>query len=178
MCCRNTYIFAVTKFFNLRIVLFLALTFFSIQSFAQQPDIYNPKADAKADIAQAVSDAKATGKYVLIIAGGNWCKWCREFENFSTTDKPIDSVMKNSFVKYHLNYSPENTNTETFRTLQHPERFGFPVFIILDGDGKRIHTENNDYLKDGRGSYDRYKVQAFLEMWSPRALDSKIYGDF
>ncbi len=151
--------------------------FFNFNVFAQQPDIYNPKADAKANISLAVKQAKEEGKYVLIIAGGNWCKWCREFEQFSTTDKPIDSVMNYGFVKYHLNYSPDNTNTEVFRSLQHPERFGFPVFVILDGEGKRIHTENNDYLKNGQGTYDRYKVQAFLEMWSPRALDPKMYGN-
>ncbi len=41
-----------------------------------RPKIYNPDADAKADIAQAVKQAKAEGKNVLLQIGGNWCPWC------------------------------------------------------------------------------------------------------
>ena len=29
----------------------------------------------------------------------------------------------------------------------YPQRFGFPVFIVLDGNGNRIHTQNSAYLE-------------------------------
>ncbi|HOW19271.1 MAG TPA: DUF255 domain-containing protein, partial [Phycisphaerae bacterium] len=38
--------------------------------------IYNEKADAKAQIAEALARAKRDNKRVLIMWGGNWCKWC------------------------------------------------------------------------------------------------------
>ncbi len=137
--------------------------------------LYNPEADARKDIKAAVKKAKAEDKYVLIQAGGNWCTWCYEFVRFCKSDPQIDSAMNASFVLYHLNTSKENKNEKTFAKYGYPQRFGFPVFIILDKKGKRIHTQNSVYFEDGKKSYDKAKVLSFLEMWSPKALDPKMY---
>ncbi|MEO7446206.1 MAG: thioredoxin family protein [Ferruginibacter sp.] len=151
---------------------------FAAPAFCQQDSLlYHPAADAKKDIEAAVKQAKAEHKYVLIQAGGNWCKWCIEFARFAKADVKIDSVIRNSFVWYHLNYSKENENKQAFSMLDYPQRFGFPVFIILNEKGERLHTQNSEYLEDGKNSYNRYKVQAFLEMWTARALNPKMYGD-
>ena len=138
--------------------------------------LYHPDADAAKDIATAVKKAKAENKYVLLQGGGNWCSWCIEFARFCKADPKIDSVINASFVWYHLNDSKENKNEKVFAKYNYPQRFGYPVFIILDGNGKRIHTQNSEYLENGKKSYDQRKVQAFLEMWSPRALNPEMYG--
>lgn len=155
----------------------LLLTFLIYSASAQHAKLYDPTADAEKDIAAAIKQAKASGKYVLLQGGGNWCKWCIEFARFCKEDKQIDSVMNSSFVWYHLNWSKENENKKTFARYGYPQRFGFPVFIILDGNGNRIHTQNSAYLEDGKSSYDKHKVQEFLEMWSPRALNPKMYAE-
>lgn len=160
-----------------KIVLFLLALCFSVSAVAQETKLYNPYANADSAIKAAVKKAKAEHKYVLLQGGGNWCKWCIEFARFCKADPKIDSVMNASFVWYHLNWSKENENKKTFAKYGYPQRFGYPVFIILDGDGKRLNTQNSEYLEDGKQSYDRAKVQAFLEMWSPRALNPKMYGD-
>ncbi len=139
--------------------------------------IYNPLADAEKDIAAAIRTAKAQHKFVLLQGGGNWCSWCIEFARFCKADPKIDSVINASFVWYHLNWSKENKNQKIFEKYGYPQRFGFPVFIILDENGNRIHTQNSEYLEDGKKSYNREKVQAFLEMWSPRALNPEMYGN-
>lgn len=154
--------------------LFLCL---AITTTAQEHKLYNPYADADSAIKAAVKKAKAENKYVLLQGGGNWCKWCIEFARFCKADPKIDSVINSSFVWYHLNWSKENQNKKTFAKYGYPQRFGYPVFIILDGKGNRIHTQNSEYLEDGKQSYSKEKVQAFLEMWSPRALNPKMYGD-
>jgi hypothetical protein len=56
----------------------------------------------------------------------------------------------------------------------YPQRFGFPVFIILDENGNRIHTQNSAYLEEGKG-YSKDKIAEFFEAWSPAALDPKNY---
>ncbi len=43
--------------------------------------IYNPQANARADIDAAVAKAKKEGKHVFIQVGGNWCGWCIAFHN-------------------------------------------------------------------------------------------------
>ena len=63
-----------------------------------------------------------------------------------------------------------------FAKYGYAQRFGFPTFVILNEKGERIHTQNSEYLEDGKKSYDQRKVQSFLEMWSPRALNPEMYG--
>lgn len=142
---------------------------------AQEGKLYNPGANAEKDIAAAVKKAKMENKYVLLQTGGNWCSWCIEFARFAKADPQIDSVIKASFIWYHLNWSKENKNEKLLTKYSYPQRFGFPTFIILNGKGERIHTQNSSYLEDGKKSYDKYKVQEFLEMWSPRALNPEMY---
>lgn len=155
----------------------LLLIFTTINATAQETKLYNPTANAAKDITAAVKEAKRSNKYVIIQGGGNWCKWCIEFARFAKADAGIDSVMNASFVWYHLNYSKENENKSAFAKLGYPQRFGYPVFIILNEKGERIHTQNSEYLENGKGSYDQRKVQSFLENWSPRVLKPAIWGD-
>ena len=96
---------------------------------------------------------------------------------FAKADTQIDSVIKAGFIWYHLNYSKENENKKTLARLAYPQRFGFPVFIILNEKGERIHTQSSEYLEDGKKSYDKSKVQTFLEIWSPAAFNPKLYEE-
>ncbi len=159
--------------------LVLALTFcvFACTANAQEKKLYHPEADAEKDIAAALKQAKSENKYVLLQGGGNWCSWCIEFARFCKADPKIDSTMNASFVWYHLNWSKENKNNKIFAKYGYPQRFGYPVFIILNGKGERLNTQNSEYLEDGKKSYDRAKVIAFLQMWSPRALNPKMYEE-
>lgn len=136
---------------------------------------YNPNADAEKEIKLAVEKAKSEGKYVLIQAGGNWCSWCLEFNRLTVENSQIDSALSKNFIFYHLNYSKENLNLNIFKKYGYPQRFGFPVFIVLNDEGKAIHLQNSEYLEDGKKSYDVKKVLAFFKNWSPAALDPKNY---
>lgn len=158
-------------------ILLSFIIFYTVTASAQNAKIYFPEQNAEKLIALYLKSAKEQKKFLLIQAGGNWCKWCMEFERFVSTTPSIDSVIRSAFVVYHLNYSKENMNPKTFAKLGYPQRFGFPVFIILDEKGNRIHTQNSEYLEDQKSSYNKEKVQAFLEMWSPRALNPAMYGN-
>jgi thioredoxin-related protein len=153
----------------------LAFLLATVISNAQEKKLYNPAADAEKDIAAAIIKAKAENKFVLLQGGGNWCSWCIEFARFCKADKRIDSVINASFVWYHLNWSKENENKKLFAKYGFPQRFGFPVLVILDGDGNRIHTQNSEYLEDGKKSYHKNKVLSFLFAWRPQSIDSNEY---
>jgi hypothetical protein len=77
-------------------------------------------------------------------------------------------------VVTHVNYSKENMNLPMLEKLHYPQRFGFPVFLILNEKGERIHTQNSAYLEKGDG-YDKPKIMEFLGAWSKNALDPKKY---
>ena len=136
--------------------------------------LYKPEENASAEISRAVKKAKETGKHVFIQIGGNWCIWCARFNDFVTHDKRIDSLINENYVTYHMNYSPENKNTELLKKFQFPQRFGFPVFLVLNGDGQLIHTQNSAYLEEGKG-YSRDKVIEFFEQWTRKAIDPDQY---
>lgn len=158
------------------ILIILSLLFFTVAN-AQEKKLYDPTADAEKDVELAIKKAKSENKHVLIQAGGNWCSWCIEFARFAKAEPKIDSVMNASYVWYHLNWSKENKNNKLLAKYDYPQRFGFPVFIILDAKGKRIHTQNSSYLEDGKKSYNKQQVQDFLEMWAPRALNPAMYSE-
>ncbi|MCP9768560.1 DUF255 domain-containing protein [Lacihabitans sp. LS3-19] len=136
--------------------------------------LYDPTEDAKAEIASAIKKANAEGKHVLLQIGGNWCSWCLLFDRKINSNDTLRNAVDKNFVIYHLNYSPENYNKEVLASLDFPQRFGFPVFVVLDGKGNRIHTENSAYLEEGKG-HSTKKVLAFFQNWSPSALDPKHY---
>ena len=138
--------------------------------------LYKPEEDAEKGIKQAVKEAKENGKHVFIQIGGNWCIWCARFNDFTTTDKSIDSLVNANFVVYHFNYSKENKNKALLAKYGFPQRFGFPVFLILDGKGNLLHIQNSTYLEKDKG-YSKENVFGFFTDWSPKALDPKQYKE-
>ena len=163
-----------------KVVLFIVLVLAANIVFSQDMkkfNLYKPAEKAEQKIAEAVKQAKKEGKHVFIQIGGNWCIWCARFNDFVTSDKTIDSLIKTDFVVYHLNYSEENKNEKLLARYGFPQRFGYPVFLILDGTGKLIHTQNSGYLEDGKKSYSRDAVIGFFKDWRPAALDPKQYHE-
>ena len=158
----------------------LSLVMSSLMVFSQDMakfKLYKPEEKAEQEIDKVIKQAKAEGKHVLIQIGGNWCIWCARFHQFITNDTKIDSIIRAAYIVYHMNYSPENYNAKLLAKYGYPQRFGFPVFLVLNAEGKLIHTQNSWYLEDGKKSYDRDKVIAFLTGWSPSALNPQQYKE-
>jgi thioredoxin-related protein len=141
---------------------------------AQNISIYKPEANAKAEIQQAIQQAKAENKHVFLQIGGNWCSWCIKFHQFVEAQNEIKRFVNENFVVLKVNHSTENKNFDVLKSLDYPQRFGFPVFVILDENGKRIHTQCSAYLEND-GGYSEKKVLTFFKQWSPTALDDKNY---
>lgn len=161
------------KFPLLTLALCLAL---SVAYSQNKEKLYDPEADASQQIEWAIEQAKAEGKHVFLQIGGNWCGWCHLFHNFCKEDEEISQLMKDNYVTAKINHSRENRNEEILARYKYPQRFGFPVFVVLDGEGNYLHTQNTVYLEEGKG-YNREKVMEFFTMWSPEALDPANYAE-
>ncbi len=155
-------------------IILIAISFAANAQEVKKFDVYKPAEDATKAIQKAVVKATGEKKHVLIQVGGNWCSWCARFDKLSREDAQIDSLLRSSFITYHLNYSKENRNLPVLAKYSFPQRFGFPVFLVLDGDGKLLHTQNSAYLEEG-GGYSKEKVVDFLSSWTVQALDPKTY---
>jgi len=131
----------------------------------QAVTIYNPDADAKAEVAAAVAKAATEGKHVFLQVGGNWCPWCIKFHNMIAEDAKLDSLLHANYEVVLVNYSKENDNHQLLATLGFPQRFGFPVFVILDEKGNVLHTQDSWYLEQDK-AYSREKAEHLFLMWS------------
>lgn len=165
------------KKISLFLVLILTAFNFSFGQTAEKKKVYDETANAKTQITEAVTKAKKENKHVLLQIGGNWCPWCILFDNLVTTNEEIVNYLNKNYEVVHVNYSKNNKNEDVLAELKHPERFGFPVFVILDENGNLIHTQNSSYLesKEVKG-HDPKEVLAFLKGWSFEALDPNTYN--
>ncbi len=149
---------------------FLLLSIF-LYSQNQEINIYNPDANAKEDIAKAIQQAKAENKHVLLQIGGNWCPWCVKLHGMEESDAQIDSLLNADYVRVLVNVPREKDKRdyELLAELDNPQRFGFPVLVVLNQEGDRIHTQDSWYLEQDK-DYDRAKVEQFFRMWSVAAV--------
>ncbi len=69
-----------------------------------------------------------------------------------------------NFVWVKVNVSDANKN-EAFMA-QYPKIVDFPHLLVLDADGKLLHSQVVGDLQKGKG-YDRKKFSDFLKQWAP-----------
>jgi len=154
---------------NFRSVAVILLMISSCGNSQESKKLYDPALDGMKQIQAAVADAKSSGKHVMIQYGGNWCSWCIRFDAFSKADTAISKVIADNFIPVKLNYSPENKNEASNEFLGNPARFGFPVFIIINGKGDVLHIQDSALLEEGQG-YSQKKVLGFLRNWTASAV--------
>lgn len=134
--------------------------------------VYNEDINPLEQIDQALAQAQAEGKFVICQVGGNWCPWCLRFAEFITTDSTINAVVEENFVYIHVNYHPRKStewSAAMMKRLNNPERFNFPVFVVLDEQGNVLHIQDSSYLEEGKG-YNKEKVLRFFQNWTPKAV--------
>ena len=139
--------------------------------------VYNEEINPIEQIDQAVAKAKAEGKFVVCQVGGNWCPWCLKFADFITNDTAISKVIDENFEYIHVNYNPRKSQgpeqveqgKALMKRLDNAGRFGFPVFVILNEEGKILHIQDSSFLEEGEG-YNQEKVLRFFKNWTPSAV--------
>lgn len=90
---------------------------------------YDEKADAKADLAHALIQARTQGKQVLVVFGANWCPECR------TLDKRMHdesgTLGLDQFVIVKIDVGRFDRNIELAQSLGNPIRKGIPAAALL-----------------------------------------------
>ena len=152
----------------------------AIEAQTELKKVYNEEVNPLEQIDQALVKAKAEGKFVICQVGGNWCPWCLRFADFITNDTAISKVIDENFTYIHVNYNPRKSEGEEkhqqakalMKRLNNCGRFGFPVFVVLDEDGKVIHIQDSSFLEEGQG-YNQEKVLRFFKNWTPKVVNNR-----
>ena len=158
-------------------ILASAVMCFAAEAQSNLKKVYDESIDPMTQIDNAISKADRNGKFVICQVGGNWCRWCLMFADFISKDNEITELIDKNFEYIHVNYNPHERNDESkmkktaamLARLGNPGRFGYPVFVVLDGDGKVIHIQDSSLLEEGNG-YNKSKVMRFFSNWTPEAV--------
>ena len=143
--------------------------------------VYDENVNPLEQIDQALATARSDGKYVICQVGGNWCPWCLRFADFITNDSTISKLVADNFVYIHVNYNPAEDDAvkvqrgkAMMQRLNNPRRFGFPVFVVLNGEGNVLHIQDSSFLEEGK-SYNQQNVIRFFKNWTPKAVEEIKY---
>ena len=139
--------------------------------------VYDEDINPLEQIDQALCKAKAGGKFVVCQVGGNWCPWCLRFADFISNDSTISKVIADNFEYIHVNYNPRKSESvekqqqakALMERLDNCGRFGFPVFVVLDEEGRVMHIQDSSFLEEGQG-YNQEKVLRFFKNWAPEVV--------
>jgi len=144
----------------------------------KRADIYDRKADGEKQIADALVEAKRDHKRVLLQFGANWCGWCHKLHNLCASDKEIAHELLYEYVVVLIDVDkvdgkPHNQNV--VEKYGNPVKHGLPVLVILDEDGKPLHTQDTGKLEDG-DHHVPAKVLEVLKEWkaTPPTADEAL----
>jgi protein disulfide-isomerase len=126
------------------------------------PMPYDEAADAKADLKQALTDAKAARLPVLLIFGANWCKDCRALDQALSTGRNAELV-KREFRVVKVDVGNFNKNLDLAEAYGNPIKKGIPAAVVLSPDNKVLYATRLGELADARsmsetGIYDFFKA--------------------
>jgi thiol:disulfide interchange protein len=128
--------------------------------------IYDEASDARAQIAQALVNAKKNNRRVLIQWGANWCSWCHMLHDTFATDKDIKKKLSYEYdlVLIDVGRLDKNMGLANDKGAD-LKKHGIPFLTVLDADGKVIANQDTSELEvkgEGAKGHDRAKVLAFL----------------
>ncbi|MGC2322893.1 MAG: thioredoxin family protein [Terriglobales bacterium] len=129
------------------------------------PNLYNPQADAKREIKEALEHAGREHKNVILVFGGNWCFDCHVLD-LAFHHPEIEPELKAHFVVVHVDIGEYDKNLDVAEQYQVPLKKGVPALAVLASDGKLLYSQRGGEFEAAR-SLAPEDVTAFLRKWQP-----------
>ena len=93
---------------------------------------------------EGLSQAKKSGKKVLVDVYTDWCSWCKKMDANTYADKKVLDYLNKNFVVIKLNAEAKETITYSGQKIS-PAEFsqgmgvsGYPATLFLQSDGQPI----------------------------------------
>jgi VCBS repeat-containing protein len=131
------------------------------------PHLYEKDADAKAEIAHALTKAAGAHKRVILDFGGNWCYDCHVLEAaFHQPD--VAPLVSASFIVVHVDIGRMDKNLDLAEKYKVPINKGVPALAVLAADGTLLYSQQHGEFESAR-NMDPDDLIAFLKKWKPAA---------
>ena len=131
------------------------------------PNLYNPQADAKHEIKEALEHAGREHKNVILVFGGNWCFDCHVLD-LAFHHPEIEPALKAHFIVVHVDIGEYDKNLDLAEQYQVPLKKGVPALAVLASDGKLLYSQRGGEFEAAR-SLAPEDVTAFLKKWQPNS---------
>lgn len=128
---------------------------------------YEPQADPFEAYHAAIAQAEQENKYLLIIAGGDWCHWCHVLDRFVARDAEVDAKLHDTFVVMKVYVGFDNYNDAFFSQL--PPAKGAPHFWIVSPDKEVLASQSTGGFEAGKRGYDKQAFLQFIDTWKAHA---------
>jgi thioredoxin-related protein len=130
-----------------------------------KPAIYDPAADMKALITEAVKKAAAENRNVLLMFGGNWCPWCHRLHELFQADPQVKKILAERYIVLLVDVGekPGQPLNRDLVDLYRVKDFGYPALAVLDKEGNLVCAQATGVLEKGKG-HNPAKILAFLQM--------------
>ncbi len=110
---------------------------------------YDESANAKAQIEQALTSAKAHQGKVLLIFGANWCEDCRVLDQALKADRSAN-LIAGEFTVVKIDVGRFNRNLDVAAAYGDPIKKGIPSAVILSADNQVLYATRAGELANAR----------------------------
>jgi thioredoxin-related protein len=141
----------------------------------KKPALYDPNADARAQVEAAVARARRDHSRVLVMFGFEACSWCHKLHRLFEQDEEISKLLRDEYVLVLVDINAPHAD-ELLREVKGvlapddlQKAVGFPFLGVLDGNGKVVTAQPTGPLEKGKG-HEPALVKKLLDRWvAPRA---------
>jgi thioredoxin-related protein len=154
-----------------RLTIAISLLFLMAAAAAQiafNPKLYDPDANAKAEIAKAISEAGREHKRILLVFGANWCPDCHALD-YRFHQEPAKTLVESNFIVVHVDTGEEGRyakNADLADQYQIPLKKGIPAIAVLSERGQLLSSQKNGQFSSAR-RLDPQQIVEFLNQWKP-----------
>ena len=118
------------RFLGYLLAVCLPVPAFAAEEPVKLPFEYDAARDPAKDLEVALRIARAAGRRVLIIVGGEWCSWCHVMDRFFVANQDLKRYRDANYVWLKVNWSTENHNDAFLK--RYPAIKGYPHLFVLD----------------------------------------------
>jgi len=148
--------------FIISLLMIVTLQAFHIEKLPIKSTTYDKNRNPYQYFSIVMKKAKKSGKKILMIVGGDWCKWCGQLDNFFDDHAKIAEEFYGSFEVVRVYYGKGISKEGKSLLRQFPPLKGTPHFYLLNSNSKLLKSIDTAYMERGF-SYNKRAVIEFIK---------------
>jgi protein disulfide-isomerase len=132
----------------------------------QSSAIYDEHADARRDIAKAITQAAKQNRNIVLIFGANWCGDCHALHH-QMQEPELASIIEKNYLVVDIDVGRFDKNLDVAEQYHVPLKQGIPALAVLDSKGNVLYAMDQGEFADAR-SMSFESIKAFFVQWEPK----------